>query len=47
MHTVFCVCVPLFFYTCAQTQFATEAAITIMRIDDLIQLEPEQHEGEE
>lgn len=27
-------------------QFATEAAITILRIDDLIQLEPEKEEGE-
>lgn len=28
-------------------QFATEAAITILRIDDLIRLEPEPQEGEE
>ncbi|PSC75680.1 T-complex 1 subunit alpha [Micractinium conductrix] len=28
-------------------QFATEAAITILRIDDLIRLEPEEQEGEE
>jgi T-complex protein 1 subunit alpha len=28
-------------------QFATEAAITILRIDDLITLEPQQQEGEE
>jgi T-complex protein 1 subunit alpha len=28
-------------------QFATEAAITILRIDDLIQLEAQQGEGEE
>ena len=28
-------------------QFATEAAITILRIDDLIRLEPEQEEGGE
>lgn len=33
--------------TPVSAQFATEAAITIMRIDDLIQLEPEQQEGEE
>ena len=28
-------------------QFATEAAITILRIDDLIQLDPPQEDGEE
>ncbi len=28
-------------------QFATEAAITILRIDDLITLEPQQEEGEQ
>lgn len=28
-------------------QFATEAAITILRIDDLIKLAPEEQEGEE
>lgn len=31
----------------APLQFATEAAITILRIDDLIRLAPEEHEGEE
>jgi hypothetical protein len=28
-------------------QFATEAAITILRIDDLIRLEPQQAEGDD
>ncbi len=28
-------------------QFATEAAITILRIDDLIQLQPEPEEGQQ
>jgi hypothetical protein len=28
-------------------QFATEAAITILRIDDLIRLEPQQEGGED
>jgi hypothetical protein len=29
---------------CCVLQFATEAAITILRIDDMIQLEPEREE---